>query len=87
MCSACQTARRAPLLRHTRRLCAQTLSRVAARRAEASKETIYDLHASDPVMYNAAKLAQDYGVRQQRIIAILTLKKARRVRSPLVSPG
>ncbi len=46
-------------------------------RAEKSKETIYDLHASDPVMYNAAKLAQDYGVRQQRIIAILTLKKAR----------
>ena len=46
-------------------------------RAEASKEKMYELHTSDPATYTAAKLAQDYGVRQQRVIAILTLKKAR----------
>ena len=38
---------------------------------------MYELHASDPDTYTVEKLAADYGLRYQRVMAILTLKKAR----------
>ena len=41
---------------------------------------MYELHTSDPAKYTAAKLAANYGVRVQRVIAILTLKKVREPR-------
>jgi len=38
---------------------------------------MYELHASDPKTFTVDKLAADYGLRYQRVLAILTLKKAR----------
>ena len=50
---------------------------VIAAAADASKEKMYELHQSDPKTFTVDKLAADYGLRYQRVLAILTLKKAR----------
>ena len=45
--------------------------------ADESKEKMYELHLSDPKTFTVDKLAADYGLRYQRVMAILALKKAR----------
>jgi hypothetical protein len=55
----------------------RTLSADAVALADESKAKMYELHASDPDTYTVEKLAADYGLRYQRVMAILTLKKAR----------
>ena len=46
---------------------------------------MYEAHAKDPRANSVEALAVKYRVRQQRILAILTLKKARHAR-PRTSP-
>lgn len=51
--------------------------RPAARLSEAAKEGLEALHLEDPQKWTVERLAEEYGVRQQRVMAILALRRLR----------
>ena len=51
--------------------------RPAARLSEAAKEGLEALHLEDPQKWTVERLAEKFGVRQQRVMAILALRRLR----------
>ena len=51
--------------------------RPAARLSEAAKESLSSLHKEDPEKWTPERLAGEFGVRQQRVLAILALRRLR----------